>query len=163
MTKAEQLQLRVSRAQKKEIRRRADASGMDMSSYVLAQVLPPESERFDRLVNALAHPRKDSRFVFAEINALLANAEGDAFVRAVSNQPRTLLDPFKANYLAAMIEAAAGQKGVRPPQWTQDIAPLKEPYWGNKLASLRLHLLLNAPLPFRSRNIFIDATVGDQL
>ena len=45
-TKTAQLQIRVTPAQKAAIGRAARASGLDMSSYVLRQLLPQAAERF---------------------------------------------------------------------------------------------------------------------
>jgi hypothetical protein len=49
------------------------------------------------------------------------------------------------------------------PEWTRSIAPLAEPVFGSELQSLRLYLLTHSPPPFRARNIFIDATLGDRV
>jgi hypothetical protein len=38
--------------------------------------------------------------------------------------------------------------------------PLAEPYFATSLKSLREHLLVAAPIPFKRRNIFVDASVG---
>ena len=62
--------------------------------------------------------------------------------------------------LAATVEHAAMQKHVAPPEWTREIEPLEEPVFGSALRSLREHLLFHAPIAFRRRNIFIDASVG---
>jgi hypothetical protein len=59
-----------------------------------------------------------------------------------------------------MVEHAAGQKEVRPPAWAAAIAPLEAPYFATSLKSLRLHLLEASPVPYRRRNIFVDAGVG---
>jgi hypothetical protein len=40
---------------------------------------------------------------------------------------------------------------------------LTEPVFGSELQSLRLYLLTHSPPPFRARNIFIDATLGDRV
>jgi hypothetical protein len=52
---------------------------------------------------------------------------------------------------------------VAVPEWTRSIPLLVEPVFGSDLKSLRLHLLTNSPPPFRSRNIFIDSTLGDRV
>ena len=59
-----------------------------------------------------------------------------------------------------MVEYACARRNISPPPWTQSIVPLSEPVFGSTLVSLRLHLLTHSPPPFRSRNIFIDSTVG---
>jgi hypothetical protein len=40
---------------------------------------------------------------------------------------------------------------------------LADPFFGSELRSLRHYLLTHSPAPFRSRNIFIDSTVGDRI
>jgi hypothetical protein len=62
-----------------------------------------------------------------------------------------------------MVEYACAKRGVAVPAWTRSIAPLDEPVFGSDLESLRLYLLTRSPAPFRVRNIFIDATLGDRI
>ena len=62
-----------------------------------------------------------------------------------------------------MVEQAASHKGLAPPPWIVRVPPLDEPYFGTDLKSLRLYLLTHSPPPFRRRNIFIDATLGDRV
>ena len=119
--------------------------------------------RFQCLVRRLARPEAQRRFVFADIHDLLAKLRPDEFSEVVRHGPDVALSPFRANYLCGMVEYAAGLKGVRPPSWTADVAPLKEPWFGTDLKSLRLHLLTNSPAPFRRRNIFIDSSVGTRV
>jgi hypothetical protein len=59
-----------------------------------------------------------------------------------------------------MVEQAADQKHVAPPAWVRDVAPLDAPHFATRLKSLRQHLLRSAPVPFKRRNIFVDAGVG---
>jgi hypothetical protein len=49
---------------------------------------------------------------------------------------------------------------VFPPRWTADIPPLSKPAFAVPWQSLRAHLLLESPIPFRRRNIFINASMG---
>jgi hypothetical protein len=119
--------------------------------------------RFQCLVRHLARPEAQRRFVFADIHDLLAKLRPEEFSDAVRHWPDVTLSPFRANYLCGMVEYAAGLKGVRPPSWTADVSPLKEPWFGSNLKSLRLHLLTNSPAPFRRRNIFIDSSVGTRV
>jgi hypothetical protein len=72
----------------------------------------------------------------------------------------SITDPYLANYVAAMVEQAAHRAGVVPPPWTSGIAPLPEPAFAVPWLSLRAHLLLESPVPFRRRNIFIDSGIG---
>ena len=65
--------------------------------------------------------------------------------------------------VVAMVEVAAHQKGIQVPTWTQEIAPLPQPYFGSSFKNLQLYLLAHSPVPFRRRNIFIDATIGERI
>jgi len=81
----------------------------------------------------------------------------------VAAAPQVELSPFLANYVAAMIEIACERRAIAVPAWTRRIVPLDEPAFGSTLRSLRLHLLTHSPAPFRRRNIFIDASLGDRV
>ena len=93
----------------------------------------------------------------------------DLLTKASASEIETIIapsiaDPYLANYVAAMVEQAAHLKGVaRPPRWTSDVAPLAHPVFAVSWMSLRAHLLLESPVPFRRRNIFIDSTIGDRV
>lgn len=161
-SKTEQLQIRVTPAQKAALKRAARAAGTDVSSYVLARLLPPVRERFATLLGAL-EDAGDTRYVLAELHDLLAACPPALLADATASPPRARLSPHLQNYVAAMVELAADQKGVRPPAWTEDIAPLAAPAFASPLRSHRLHLLRTAPVPFKRRNIFVDSSVGDRV
>ncbi len=157
-TKSAQLQIRVASAEKAAIQRAARRSGLDMSAYVLAKVLPAHARRFQELTEACRDPQS-TRFALAELNSFLA-ALGAGELRDAVASPLPELTPFVANYVAAMVEYACAQHSLAPPAWTERVAPLDEPAFGSALTSLRLYLLTHSPAPFRRRNIFIDSTVG---
>jgi hypothetical protein len=62
-----------------------------------------------------------------------------------------------------MVEHAALQKGVSPPEWAHDVEPLKAPAFAVPFPRLRSYLLLSSPVAFKRRNLFVDATVGDRV
>jgi uncharacterized protein (DUF1778 family) len=157
-----QLQIRLSAAEKKAIRQAAARAGMDMSSWVRARLLPRSRETFRHLAERLSTDDAERPYLLAELNDLLARLSPAELVEAVAEPPPPL-EPYMANYLAAMVETAAHRAGVKPPSWTSEVVPLAEPAFGNDLPGLRLHLLLNAPPAFRRRNIFIDSSVGDRI
>lgn len=161
-TKSAQLQIRVSPAQKAAIRQAAKRAGIEMSAYVLARALPALACRFADLTDA-CRDVDTARYGLAELNAWLSALTGAELREAVAAGPASELSPFHANYIAAMVECACARRGVAPPRWTQSIAPLPEPAFGSTLVSLRLHLLANSPPPFRRRNIYIDASIGDRI
>jgi hypothetical protein len=96
-------------------------------------------------------------FILAELNDLLTAAAANQF-ELLARPP--IHDPYLANYVAAMVEQAAHFLGVLPPAWTSGVAPLSQPVFAVPWPSLRAHLLLESPVPFRRRNIFIDSSIG---
>ena len=116
------------------------------------------ADAFENLTGQLRKGK--SVYVLAELNDLLTAATGEELrlLRAPD-----ISDSYLANYVAAMVELAAHRRDVHPPLWTSDIEPLCEPVFAVPWHSLRAHLLLNSPVPFRRRNIFIDSSIGDRV
>jgi uncharacterized protein (DUF1778 family) len=160
--KTEQLQIRVTPQQKMALKRLADAAGRDVSSYVLSRLVPPEQDRFADVLRAL-ETEADRRFALAELNDFLHACPPIVFREAVGRADLGDLSPYLQNYVAAMVEQAADQKHLAPPAWVGDIAPLDAPHFATRMKSLRLHLLQAAPVPFKRRNIFVDAGVGARI
>lgn len=158
-TKSEQLQIRVTAREKATLKRLARAAGQDVSTFVLARVLPLDTTRISRIVTTLRDD-VDRRFALAELNDALSTLAAEELLDAVATIDVRGLTPLLQNYVAAMIEQAARARGVRAPDWTRDVEPLDEPHFATPLKSLRLHLLRASPLPFKRRNIFVDASVG---
>lgn len=102
-------------------------------------------------------------FELAELNDVLSNTAREQFSMVTTNPPPASLSPMLANYVAAMVEYAAGRLEAAIPSWVRHIPPLEEPVFGTDLQSLRLHLLTHSPAPFRRRNIFVDASLGDRV
>jgi hypothetical protein len=96
----------------------------------------------------------------AELNDLLTSAPGEEIERL---PPPRIEDPYRLNYVTAMVEVAAHRAGVIPPPWTASVKPLGTPHFIDSSLGLRAHLLTASPPPFRRRNIFIDATIGDRV
>lgn len=160
--KTAQLQIRVSPAEKSAIQRAARRAGLGLSAYVLRRLLPAAEQRFHALTVACAEPA-NARFALAELNSFLSALGAGELRDAVALPPAPGPSARLANYIAAMVESACAQRGIAPPAWTFAIPPLAEPSFGTDLASLRLHLLMHSPPPFRRRNIFIDSSVGAQV
>jgi hypothetical protein len=158
LSKNAQLQIRVSRSEKAAILAAAKAAGLDMSTYVRSRVLAAAAGRFQEFVVAAA--RTEKSFPLAELNSLLTALTAAELRDAVAVLPSTPLTPFLSNYVAAMVEYACARRAIAPPDWTRNIAPLREPVFATSLQSLRLHLLTHSPAPFRHRNIFIDSSIG---
>jgi len=153
------LQIRVTPAEKRTLRRLAGAAGKDLSSYVLSRALPSNRLRFEETVRALAED-EDHGYALATLNDFLTALAAVELPEAVEHVDLSGLSPFLKNYVAAMVEQAAHLKEVPPPLWIRDVAPLDEPCFATPLKSLRLHLLVSSPVPFKRRNIFIDASLG---
>lgn len=160
--RSEQLQIRVSPAEKAAVRRAAEHAGLDMSAYVLSRALPTPAMRLQACIEDCAGPAPPG-FGLAELNALLTRWTAAELRDAIAVPPTTVLVPFLSNYIAAMIEQACERRAVRVPIWVRTVEPLPEPAFGSTLQSLRLHLLTHSPPSFRRRNIFIDATLGDRV
>lgn len=163
MDRTEQLQIRVTPAEKAALKRLARRAGQAVSAYVLARALPQAQHEFETLVESLVND-SDRRFALAALNDLLASLSGSELLDAANDRaPTNALSPYWRNYVAAMVEQAAHRKGVSAPAWLQEIEPLEEPHFVAPLEGLRLHLLRSSPVPFRRRNIFVDAGVGERV
>jgi uncharacterized protein (DUF1778 family) len=161
-TKSEYLQIRVTPRQKSELKRRAHREGRDVSSYVLTRALPPLQDRFAEILRNLSSD-ESPRFALAELNDFLTVLVPMELPEAAGAPELDDLSPFLRNYVAAMVEVAAGRLRIPPPSWTASVEALDRPWFATPLQGLRLHLLASAPIPFRRRNLFVDATVGDRI
>lgn len=162
-TKSKYLQIRVSPREKAEVERLALRAGQDVSSYVRSRVLPDDALRFRTLMDRLGEASTDYRYLLAELNDWLSALAPDRFREPMAGASVAELTPFLQNYVAAIVEQAAHRKGVTPPEWTSRVRPLEEPWFATELASVRLHLLKEAPVSFKRRNLFVDATIGDRV
>lgn len=136
---------------------------MDVSKWVLHQLLPPAEERFQSLCLDLCSAPGNRSHVLAELNDFLSRLSARELIRAVRYAPSIELPAFEANYLAAMVEQASAAVGASPPDWTRLVKPLERPWFASTLKNLRLHLLTTSPPPFRRRNLFVDSTIGDRV
>ena len=161
-SKSQQLQIRVTPRQKAALKRLAKAAGLDVSAYVLSRALPPAGVRFEAILARL-DDEEDHRYALAELNDFLAALAPAELREAVAHADLQKLSPFLRNYVAAMVEQASYQKRVPSPSWTAEVEPLELPYFATPLKSLRPHLLHASPIPFKRRNIFVDAAVGDRV
>lgn len=161
-TKTQQLQIRVTPEQKSALARLARRAGQDVSSFVLSRALPSAALRFGETLSALGDPDR-CRFALAELNDLLTGLAPRELAEVTGDADLGGLSPYLRNYVAAMVELAAHQKRVAPPEWVREVRPLEEPHFATPLEGLRLHLLRASPVPFKRRNIFIDSSVGDRV
>ena len=161
--KTEQLQIRVSPGQKRHIESQARAAGKNVSEWVLDSLLGLQGRQFEVIVHALSVARRaEERTSLATLHDLLEELTPAQFETALPC-PQIELPPRLMNIVAAMIEHAAQRKAVNPPVWTSGVRPLAAPEFATDLQGLRLHLLVNSPVAFRRRNLFVDASVGDRV
>lgn len=158
-SRSEQIQIRVTPREKAALKRLARAAGQHVSAYVLARSIPAERERVDRVLSAL-RDETDRRFALAELSDVLSSLAPAEFAAALGPVDLRGVSPLVQNYVAAMIEQAARAKGVAAPTWVHDVVALDEPYFATPLKSVRLYLLRSAPVAFKRRNIFADASIG---
>lgn len=162
--KTKYLQIRVTPQEKSLIEKMAKRNNKTISELVLDKLLSEikQKEKFQNLVSDLNKVDNKS-LAFAEINDFLNKLGKEEFQIAVKEEPRTKLSDYHSNYIAAIVEYTSYMKKAKPPKWINEIQPLNEPIFGSNLKNLRTHLLLNSPISFRKRNIFIDSTVGDRV
>ena len=61
-------------------------------------------------------------------------------------------------YLAAVVESLCREVGMRPPAWTEKRRYfLRRPWFAGGLENLKAVLLVESPVPFRRRNLFVSA------
>ena len=159
--KTTQLQIRISQVEKSALQRAAARAGLDLSAYVLGRVHSPPRAEFRQALRALG--QGDASFALAEVNALLSRFTAGELREALADGLPESLSPYLANYVAAMVETTCAKRSVAVPGWTRAVVPLTEPAFGSTLQSLRLYLLTHSPAAFRRRNIFVDATLDDQV
>ena len=159
-TKNGQLQVRVPEAQKQAAQRAAARTGLNMSSNVHSQVLSDQARRFFEILRAML---SNEHYALAELNSFLSSSTPGELREAIESNPGIRLSEYGSNYVAAMVELTCAQRSVTLPSWVRAIPVLKLPVFASTLQSVRLHLLIHSPAPFRRRNLFVDASVGDQV
>ncbi|MEQ1931393.1 MAG: hypothetical protein ABL957_12820 [Parvularculaceae bacterium] len=85
------------------------------------------------------------------------SASTDERRKALAREPAKL-DGVKDAYLAALTEHLALSARIDVPEWSEkDARFLKEPFFAGGIESLKAILLVESPLAFRRRLIFISA------
>lgn len=163
-TKSTQLQIRVSVGEKAALRTRANAAGLDLSSYVLARALPRPAGEFAELVSLLGRGDEQRTYILAALEDLLMPLPTAAFEDAVRAAPGlNTASAVSQNLVAAMVELAASWRDVPPPAWTLDVPSLDAPWFATELRSLRAYLIASSPVPFRRRNLFVEFGLGGRV
>ena len=93
----------------------------------------------------------------------------DEFNRSSTEKKQKMVGkfPFKgitdkkyAAYIAAMVEELCFTNNIDIPDWVFDKKySLKEPFFVGGLESIKAFLIVESPLPFRRRNIFVSENV----
>ena len=131
-----------------------------MSGYVLARVLPSAELALAQTLERLAEPGVDHRSSLEDFASLLDGLSPTDLSTSVPAPDPGRLSPVLANSVAALVETAAHDKGVPPPEWVRSVPPLTRPHFGWTLRSLRPHQVRVSPIPFKRRNIFFDPATG---
>ena len=157
-TRTSQLQIRVTPEEKAALKRLASAAGESVSSYVLDRVLPSAQIDLTLMLEALGQVGVDHRATLSRFARTLERVPG-AELAATVPAPGSL-SPVLLNYVAALVETAANEKRVEPPDWVKRVRPLEAPHFAWVLRSLRPHQVRRSPVPFKRRNIFFDPAGG---
>ncbi|MBN1961582.1 MAG: hypothetical protein JW841_11605 [Deltaproteobacteria bacterium] len=160
--KSTYLQLRVSQSEKRMIQRQAKNAKMTVSQWVLARIDPILRQEIQKLCISIGLSSQPS-YLLAELNDLLSRMQRPEFERVFADIMRLPKSEILQNQIAAMIELTAHRLHAITPQWVCNIPPLTTPVFATKLKNLRLHLLLHSPPPFKKRNIFVDASIGERI
>lgn len=91
----------------------------------------------------------------------LRSAAHDEKMALVNESPVWIDSPEHADcnaYLAAVAETLCLEYGLVPPQWTESPkCYLHRPWFAGGMESLKAILLVESPVPFRRRNLFVSA------
>lgn len=159
--KSSQLQLRISAPDKRSLKRASNLLGQTISEFVLNRALRGLSKesRFDELISSL-ETEQDISFTLAAINDQLTQMSSGE-LRQLTERPRSLGKTlFAQSYVAAMLEQACHSKHCKIPDWIAQVPAMPAPWFATSIKSLRMHLLLCSPVPFRRRNLFVDTSLG---
>jgi transcriptional regulator with XRE-family HTH domain len=73
----------------------------------------------------------------------------------VRTPPTTELDARLAALVAATVDTLCREQGLDAPGWVAAVAPLPEPWFVSGVENLKASALLESPVHFRRRNIFV--------
>jgi len=126
----------------------------------LHRLLPECADELQAMIDTLGHKPSARAHVLAELHDFLVTQDTAQLDQAFNTLVVSALEPFESNYVAAMIETACSNRKIPPPPWLGSVTPLADPWFATTLKSLRVHLLISSPPPFRRRNLYIDSTLG---
>jgi hypothetical protein len=164
-SKDSHIQIRINKKQKAILQAAAARDAKELSSWILDRLTPKYVEKWYELCQGLRGKRNinAASHLFAEIHDLLASLNRDELSHLAGFAPQRPIASESYAYLSAMIEYAVSTKKAKMPEWINEAPPLRVPFFGSPLLSLRLHLLTHSPVAYRKRNIFIDAPIGGRV
>lgn len=161
MVKDTHIQIRLSSTQKKVVEKNAKTQGLSISQYLLNLIEKDSS--FDKkltiIINEILKNGLDP-YLLSEFSILVLDLSNNDLLKLVEKPFSSNCNGLSLNYLLATLETELKRRNLELPEWFGNIKSLKEPWFGTNLKSLRGFLLLNSPLAFRRRNIFIDSLIG---
>jgi hypothetical protein len=161
-TKTDYIQIRISKKEKEHFIKLARWKKLSLSGWILDRIraeIPPIE--INELYSKLKHA-SDSSYIFALLNDYFIKINEYQWANLVTQKPENL-DSENLCYLASMIERTAELRGFKIPDWVKNVDSLWIPYFGSNVKKLRLHLLVNSPVSFKKRNIFIDSSIGERV
>lgn len=66
-------------------------------------------------------------------------------------------DKFDA-LLASTVESLCGELNLKIPQWTKNVSPCDEPYFVAGFENLKATAIVESPLQFRIRKVFVTSS-----
>jgi hypothetical protein len=78
-----------------------------------------------------------------------------------SRDPAALADPFERNnekidaVLASTAESLCDEVGLKPPLWLSEVPECAEPYFVSGMERLKAITIVESPLRFRMRKVFV--------
>jgi hypothetical protein len=75
--------------------------------------------------------------------------------------PQAIAEPFELSdqktdaLLASMAESLCDEMGIEPPEWLARVPACQEPYFVSGLENLKAFSIVESPLRFRIRKIFV--------
>jgi len=81
----------------------------------------------------------------------------DPLPALVRTPPIAEMEPRLAALLASTVDALCAEQGSAPPGWSAGVAPLPRPWFVSGVENLKASALLESPVRFRRRNVFVLA------
>ncbi len=160
--KSEHLQIRITAEAKKKLFQLAKVNNMTLSEWILSKLSIENSPYTIQSIYEELSKKHNQAFAYVQLHDLLMKVSPQLWDDFVSIRPHNLECETMA-YTASMIERAAQMRGLTQPPWIREVETCSPPYFATNLQTLRLYLLINSPVAFRKRNIFIDSSTGDRV